>query len=185
MPAAGSVDAGERLALQFDVEQFFYHEAALLDDREFRAWLDLVADDMHYWMPIRRTVTRDNLDQEFTKIGGMSYFDDDKDDLVMRVEKLEAGSAWSENPASRTRHFVSNVRILETYRDEIAVEAAFHLYRSRLNGKIDHWIGKRRDRLRRMEQGSQQEIQPGFQIFQRHIFLDQTIIRSTNLSNLF
>ena len=42
----------------------------------------------------------------------MAYFDDDRELLEMRVKKLEAGSAWSEDPPSRSRHFVTNVRIL-------------------------------------------------------------------------
>lgn len=167
----------ERIALQYEVEQFLYEEAALLDDRRFADWLGLIADDIHYWMPIRRTVTVENLHLEYARAGGMAYFDDDRNDLRMRVEKLQANSAWSENPPSRTRHFVSNVRLLEVTGAEIALEAAIHLYRSRLNDKIDQWIGKRRDRLRRVD--------GGFQIFERHIFLDQTIVLSPNFSSLF
>ena len=34
--------------LQHEVEQFLYHEAALLDERRFRDWLDLLADDIAY-----------------------------------------------------------------------------------------------------------------------------------------
>jgi 3-phenylpropionate/cinnamic acid dioxygenase small subunit len=167
----------EKALLQYEVEQFLYHEAALLDDRRFGEWLALIADDIHYWMPIRRTVTVENLHLEYAGRDGMAYFDDDKTDLKMRVEKLQSNSAWSENPPSRTRHFVSNVRILEVTGLEIALEAAIHLYRSRLNDKIDHWIGKRRDNLRRVE--------GGFEVFRRHIFLDQTVVLSTNFSSLF
>lgn len=167
----------EKVALQYEVEQFLYHEAALLDDRRFADWFALIADDIHYWMPIRRTVTVENLDREYTDREGMAYFDDDKGDLRMRVEKLQAPSAWAENPPSRTRHLVSNVRILDATGGEVALEAAIHVYRSRLNDKIDHWIGKRRDRLRRVE--------GGFQIFERHVFLDQSIVLSTNFSSLF
>jgi 3-phenylpropionate/cinnamic acid dioxygenase small subunit len=174
---ATSLCMSERIHLQYEVEQFLYHEAALLDDRRFADWLALIADDIHYWMPIRRTVTVDNLDLEYTKPGDMAYFDDDKADLRMRAEKLQTSSAWAENPPSRTRHLVSNVRILEVTGAEIALEAAIHVYRSRLNDKIDHWIGKRRDRLRRVDES--------FQIFQRHIFLDQTVVLSTNFSSLF
>jgi 3-phenylpropionate/cinnamic acid dioxygenase small subunit len=167
----------ERALLQYEVEQFLYHEAALLDDRRFGEWLALIADDIHYWMPIRRTVTVENLRLEYAGPDGMAYFDDDKTDLRMRVEKLQSNSAWSENPPSRTRHFVSNVRVLEVKGPEIALEAAIHLYRSRLNDKIDHWIGRRRDGLRRVE--------GGFEVFRRHIFLDQTVVLSTNFSSLF
>jgi biphenyl 2,3-dioxygenase beta subunit len=175
--AAAPLGLTERIQLQYEVEQFLYHEAALLDDRRFADWLALIADDIHYWMPIRRTVTVDNLDREYTTADGMAYFDDDRSDLRMRVEKLQAASAWAENPPSRTRHLVSNVRILEVNGAEIALEAAIHVYRSRLNDKIDHWIGKRRDRLRRVD--------GGFRIFERHIFLDQTVVLSTNFSSLF
>ena len=170
-------DLAERMALQYEVEQFLYDEAALLDDRRFGDWLGLIADDIHYWMPIRRTVTVENLHLEYAKADGMAYFDDDRADLRMRVEKLQANSAWSENPPSRTRHLVSNVRLLEVKDGEIALEAAIHVYRSRLNDKIDQWIGKRRDRLRRVESG--------FRIFERHIFLDQTVVLSPNFSSLF
>ena len=172
-----SQSPSERAILQYEVEQFLYHEAALLDDRRFGDWFALIADDIHYWMPIRRTVTVENLHLEYAKADGMAYFDDDKADLRMRVEKLQSNSAWSENPPSRTRHFVSNVRILEVKGAEIAVEANIHLYRSRLNDKIDNWIGKRRDRMRRVD--------GGFKIFERHIFLDQTVVLSTNFSSLF
>jgi len=167
----------ERLLLQHQVEQFLYAEAALLDAREYRAWLALVADDIHYWMPIRRTVTLADREREFTKPGDMAYFDDDRELLEMRVKKLEAGSAWSEDPPSRSRHFVSNVRILEVAGNEITVELAFHLYRSRLDTDEDSWFGRRVDVLRR--DGA------GFRIARRHIFLDQTVILAANMSTIF
>src|SRR5258706_1480120 len=164
----------QRAALQYAVEQFLYDEAALLDARKYREWLALVADDIHYWMPIRRTVTRSDLDFEFTKPGAMAYFDDDHELLEMRVKKLEASSAWSEDPPSRSRHFVSNVRILAVARDEITIEANFHLHRSRLERDIDNWIGRRVDVLRKAS-GT-------FRLARRHLFLDHTVILSTNMS---
>ncbi len=48
-------------------------EAALLDDRRFGEWLALFAEDAHYWMPIRRTMTSNALDQEFTAPGAMAF----------------------------------------------------------------------------------------------------------------
>jgi 3-phenylpropionate/cinnamic acid dioxygenase small subunit len=167
----------ERALLQYEVEQFLYAEAALLDARKHREWLGLLADDIHYWMPIRRTTTLAEVDREFTKLGDMAYFDDDRALLEIRVRKLEAGSAWSEDPPSRSRHFVSNVRILDIAGDEITVEACFHLYRSRLERDVDSWIGRRVDVLRRTD-GS-------FRLAKRHLFLDQTVILSTNMSTIF
>jgi 3-phenylpropionate/cinnamic acid dioxygenase small subunit len=167
----------ERALLQHEVEQFLYDEAALLDARRFRDWLALLAPDIHYWMPIRRTVTTGDLDREFTKPGAIAYFDDDLAVLEMRVKKLEASSAWSEEPPSRSRHMVSNIRILGVEGDEITAEACFHLYRTRLNSEVDSWVGRRTDVLRRAN-GS-------FLLARRHLFLDQTVILAKNMSTIF
>jgi biphenyl 2,3-dioxygenase beta subunit len=167
----------ERALVQYEVEQFLYAEAALLDARAWRAWLGLVTDDIHYWMPIRRTVTLSDIDREFTKPGDMAYFDDDRTFLEMRVKKLEAGSAWSEDPPSRSRHFVSNVRVREVAGDEITVESCFHLFRSRLEADSDNWFGRRVDVLRRTDES--------FVLAKRHLFLDQTVILATNMSSIF
>ena len=167
----------QRMLLQFEIEQFLYREARLLDERCFDEWLTLLSDDIHYWMPIRRTVTRDNIDLEFTKPGGMSYFDDNKTDLVLRIEKLATGFSWAEDPPSRTRHFVSNVEITALAGDEVTVNVAFHLYRSRLESLTDHFVGRREDTFRRVE--------GVLRLCRRHIFCDHTIVRATNLSVLF
>ena len=167
----------EALLLQYEVEQFYYQEAALLDARRFDEWLELLTSDIHYWMPIRRTVTIANADREFTKPGDMAFFDDDKSLLEARVRKLGTGFSWSEDPPSRTRHMIHNVRVLEETGDELSVESNFHLYRARLDSEEDSWIGLRRDRLRRVD--------GKLRIARRHIFLEQTLILSRNLSNFF
>jgi len=175
--AASAPAAEDPTRLQRQVEQFLYGEAALLDARRYRDWLALLADDIHYWMPIRRTVTLSDIDKEFTKIGDMAFFDDSRELLEMRVKKLEAGSAWSEDPPSRSRHFITNVRIVEASGDEFTVESCFWLYRTRLNTEVDTWTGRRVDGLRRHGDG--------FLLCKRHLFLDQTLIRSTNMSTIF
>jgi biphenyl 2,3-dioxygenase beta subunit len=175
-PAALSLEA--RVLVQHEVEQWLYEEAAALDARRYRDWLALVADDIHYWMPIRRTVTLADLDLEFSKPGAMAYFDDDRAMLEMRVKKLEAGSAWSEDPPSRSRHFVSNVRVVKIEADELTLDVAFCLRRTRLNSELTEWFGRREDVLRRAENG-------GFRLARRHIFLYQTVIPTTNMSTLF
>lgn len=171
------LDLPARMALQFEVEQFLYDEAAALDDRRFDQWLQMLAEDIHYWMPIRRTVNAKDIEQEFTSIGDMAYFDDTKEILQYRVKRLDTGYAWAELPPSRTRHLITNVRITSAEGDELNVESNFHLYRSRLDTEEDSWFGKRCDRLRRAD-GT-------FLIARRHIFLDQTVLLSTNLSSLF
>lgn len=166
-----------RMLLTFEVEEFLYREASLLDERRLDEWLALCTEDIHYWMPIRRTTTAKEIANEFTKLGGMAFFDDDKRMLAMRVQRLQVGRAWAEDPPSRTRHTVSNVRVVAVDANEITVALNFQLYRTRLNSEEDTWIGRREDTLRR-EDGA-------LKLARRYIYLDQTVILAQNMSNLF
>lgn len=171
------VDRRALRAARLEVEDFYFDEAALLDARRYRDWLALLTDDVHYWMPVRRTKTSNELEAEFTQPGDMAFFDDDKAMLAMRVRRLETGYAWAEDPPSRTRHLIANVRVLGDDGTALDVESSFHLYRTRLNSEEDSWYGLRRDRLRRVD--------GALRIAQRHVFLDQTLLLSRNLSNFF
>lgn len=162
---------------QHEVEQFLYAEAALLDAHDYPAWLDLFADDARYFMPIRRTRMARDLDHEFTRPHEMAWFNDSKPQLAGRVTKLQTGRSWAEDPPSRTRHLVTNVRVTDDDGTELEVTSNFHLYRTRLKSEEDSWIGSRRDTLRR--------VGATFQIAARTIFLEQTVLLSRNLSVFF
>ena len=162
---------------QYEVERFYYDEAALLDAHRYEEWLALFSEDARYFMPIRRTRMQSELDREFTQHGEMAFFDDTKPLLAGRVKKLQSGRSWAEDPPSRTRHLITNVRVVKDDGRKLEVESNFHLYRTRLNSEETSWIGSRRDVLRRAE-GS-------FQITDRRIFLEQTVLLSRNLSNFF
>jgi biphenyl 2,3-dioxygenase beta subunit len=177
MSACNDLGLPERMLLTFEVEEFLYREASLLDERRLDEWLALTTDDIHYWMPIRRTTTAKEIDSEFTKPGGMAFFDDDKNMLGLRVQRLQVGRAWAEDPPSRTRHVVTNVRILGVDGNDITAASNFMLYRTRLNSEEDSWIGRREDVLRR-EAGA-------LKLARRYIYLDQTVILAQNMSNLF
>ena len=175
--ALSNDDLAHRIRLQFLVEQFYYAEAAALDQRRYEDWLALFADDVHYWMPVRRTRTSNELDKEFTSPGAVAYFDDTKEMLAGRVRKLRTGYSWAEDPPSRTRHLITNVQIVEERDDELSVASNFHVYRTRLNSEEDSWIGHREDVLRRAG--------ASFRIAGRKIFLEQTVLLARNLSNFF
>ena len=172
-----SLSVAARMALQHEVEQWLYDEAAVLDERRYDDWLALLTEDIHYWMPVRRTTTARETAQEFTKPGDMAFFDDDLDMLKMRIQKTTKGNPWAEDPPSRTRHFVSNVRLVDGTTDEPVAACNFHLYRTRLESEEDSWIGRREDVLRRV--GGE------FKLARRHVFLEQTVILSQNMSNIF
>lgn len=177
MTAYEALSLQERALLTFEVEEFLYREAALLDERRLDEWLALLTDDIHYWMPIRRTTTAREVDEEFTRPGDMAFFDDDKAMLTLRVQRLSVGRAWAEDPPSRTRRLITNVRILGVDGGEITTTANFQLYRTRLDSEEDCWVGRRQDVLRRVD-GS-------LLLARRHLFLEQTVILAQNLSSLF
>ena len=62
------------------VEEFLVEEADLLDRRQFREWLDLVAEDIVYYMPMRRNVKYGQHERlENTREGlDINWFDEDK-----------------------------------------------------------------------------------------------------------
>lgn len=167
----------ERAHLRFEAEEFLYREAELLDDRRFDEWLGLLTEDIHYWMPIRRTTQAKDVHLEFTKPGGMAFFDDDLGTLTLRVRRLSVGRAWAEDPPSRTRHLITNLRVTGVAGDEMTVRCNFQLYRTRLNSEEDSWIGRREDVLRR--------VNGELKLARRNIFLEQTVILSQNLSSFF
>jgi 3-phenylpropionate/cinnamic acid dioxygenase small subunit len=183
----GQTSAGPRPELELtdedfrllqQIEQFLYREAALLDERRFREWLDLFTDDTEYWMPVRSTRQWSDEAHEFTQPGEAAFFDEDKELLAERVRKLYTGVAWSEDPPSRVRHFVSNVRLLERRGDaEFLVTCNFIVYRTRLAMDEDMWVGRREDTLRKVD--------GRWRIARRHIFIDQVSLTSKNLSVFF
>src|SRR5262249_10281185 len=78
----------ERIAAavrQYEIERFYYDEAALLDAHRYAEWLTLFSDDAHYFMPIRRTRMQRELDKEFTQPGEIAFFDDSKVLLAGRI----------------------------------------------------------------------------------------------------
>jgi biphenyl 2,3-dioxygenase beta subunit len=176
-PEATSADVLRAVVRQYQVERFYYDEAALLDAHRYEEWLALFSDDAHYFMPIRRTRMQRELDKEFTQPGEMAFFDDSKMLLAGRIAKLRTGRSWAEDPPSRTRHLITNIRVISDDGQQLEIESNFHVYRTRLKSEEDSWIGMRRDVLRR--------VGDSFQIVDRRIFLEQTVLLSRNLSNFF
>src|ERR1700730_4653563 len=103
-----------RLLLKEEIEEFLYREADLLDERRYEDWLALVAEDVRYWMPMRRNVKVGEAEGELTRAGqNINWFDEGKETLTRRVKQILTGMHWAEEPVSRISHMVSNVRLLE------------------------------------------------------------------------
>lgn len=160
--------------LQLDVERFLFREARLLDDGRYDDWLALFTDDVRYWMPVRETTSDHG--EAVRRAGEMAVFEDDKDFLRARIQRLHTGLAHAETPPSRTRHLLSNVEVDERADGEIAVSCNMIVYQTRLERTEAFYVGRREDRLRRTDEG--------WRIAARTIVLDQTLMPRT-ISILF
>ena len=167
------------ITLKERVEDFLSFEAELLDERQFRHWLDLLADDIRYFMPLARNVQHDQLQNEYTVEGhGVAWFDEDKKTLSQRVEQiLLAGDHWAEEPLSRTMHMIANVRIESASRDAVYVRSKFVVYVNRREDEIRFFAGKRFDVLR--------PERDSFLVARRKLILDQSTLQAKNLSTFF
>src|SRR5882762_9572762 len=172
-----------RLLLKQEIEEFLYYEADLLDERRYEDWLALVAEDVRYWMPMRRNVKVDDIEREFTREGlDISWFDEGKETLTRRVRQIQTGIHWAEEPVSRISHLLSNVQLIDVNPSaaepaEVSVRCRFLVYRNRVETETDILVGKREDLLRRV--GSD------WRIAHRKILLDQNVLLSKNLTFFF
>ena len=169
-----------RLLLKEEIQDLLYWEAELLDERRFEEWLDLLTEDVHYWVPMRRNVPSQDTDLEFTRAGlDVNWFDEGKDTLTRRVRQIRTGVHWAEEPASRICHMVSNVQIVGALGEgpppgEIAVKSRFLVYRNRVETETDLLVGKREDLLRR--------VGGRWRIARRKVILDQSVLLAKNLT---
>lgn len=171
------------LLLTQEIASFLYVEAELLDERRHDEWLALLAEDIRYWMPMRRNVKYGDTTREFTREAeDINWFDEGKETLVRRVRQIQTGIHWAEEPQSRITHMVSNVQLLHVAPDaataqEVTAKSRFLIYRSRVETETDILVGKREDTLRRSDNG--------WLIARRKIILDQNVLMTKNLTFFF
>ncbi len=131
-------DLPERPGLRQRVEDFLYREAALLDEWRLDEWLALTSEDVRYEVPATDVRADDP--------GALAIIADDAARLRQRVEQLLGNAMWCENPRSRTRRLIANVRIVATHGAELEVAANFMIHRFG-NGRSDVFVGAYRYRL--------------------------------------
>jgi 3-phenylpropionate/cinnamic acid dioxygenase small subunit len=159
--------------LHLEITNFLHQEAYLLDSRKYKEWLELLTDDLVYRMPLRETVEGvgvKNISED------SSFFEETKKSLTTRAHRLYTKSAWVENPATRQRHFITNI-IVETTSDpnEFKVRSYFLFQRSRGSSHtIEQMFGERNDILRKENDE--------YKIASRTIYPDQTVITTMNMS---
>lgn len=164
-------------ALREEVTQFLNREARLLDEQKLHDWLELVTDDVEYEAPVRVTRERGAEQSEFSEMANI--FKEDHLSLDARVRRFDKEYAWSENPPTRTRRFVSNIALEEGDAaddgDEVVVRSNLLVYRAKEDEvEPDFICGQRIDTLRRVD--------GELKLATRTVELDHTVLDTRPLS---
>ena len=86
-----------------EAEDFLYDEADLLDGWDLEAWLALCTDDVVYEVPATGL-------PDGSPATSLFLIHDDRFMLESRIKRLLSRNAHAENPRSRTRRLITNVR---------------------------------------------------------------------------
>lgn len=156
------VTSFETYQIYRDIESFLFDEAALLDAWKLDEWLLLFTDDAKYVVP-----TTDLPEGDPKR--DLVFIDDNIIRLRGRVQRLNSRHAHREYPYSRTRRFISNIRIVNRDEEVIDVEASFLVYRLR-GGSTEPYIGQYRYTLIQCD--------GGFKIRYRRATLDLETLRA-------
>ncbi|TVV77098.1 3-phenylpropionate/cinnamic acid dioxygenase subunit beta [Sphingomonas solaris] len=150
-----------------------YDEAAALDERRFDDWIVMLAEDLTYTAPVRVTRNGPNKDRDVMRT--MMHFDDNYASILMRTGRL-AKSAWAEDPPSRTRRFVTNVRMAECETaGEYEVVSYLYVERSRLDNPENETTSCERRDIWRLADG-------GYRLSRREIIVDQSTLGMSNFA---
>lgn len=159
--------------LQHEIEQTLYTEAALLDSYRLEEWLGMLTDDIVITAPIRRDTHPGTEQSEFSEEGYYIY--NEADVLRERVTRLGKEYAWAENPRSRVRHVIGNVRVTDAGDDEYVAWNNQLVYRSYGNtAKKDTLSAQRKTTLRRVD--------GDLKITSREIYFDDSVLDVKNLT---
>jgi 3-phenylpropionate/cinnamic acid dioxygenase small subunit len=171
------------------LERFYFHEARLLDNRQYMQWLALLSTDIRYVVPSRINVQVNNrergqedmlsVDRELEGADslGCPHREENYILLRLRAERAYKINSWAEHPPARTRRIVGNIELMAREADALSVLSNFHLYYARPGAANVIYSGQRRDTLQ-----SQPE---GFRICHREVVLDYANIEWPTLGLFF
>ena len=158
--------------------RFLYEEVAVLDDWNWGAWLDFFHDDALYWAPTQEDRVARERHKRISAFGTSVYFEENKVQLKQRVDRLLTSQAWGEEPPSRSRHLITNIRVSAGAAEgEFVVKSNFLDYRSMGQRSQDYITGERTDTILRVP-----ESEWGYQIKERRVVFDMSTILIKNLS---
>jgi 3-phenylpropionate/cinnamic acid dioxygenase small subunit len=110
-----------------DLIDFVLREARMLDAQRFDDWVELFAEDGHYWMPVEW--------QQTDPVLTTSILYEDRFLLRMRAERLKGRRTFSQKPKSRCHHLLQTPQV--DRRDDAASEyvtwTALHYVETRMD----------------------------------------------------
>jgi 3-phenylpropionate/cinnamic acid dioxygenase small subunit len=148
---------------------FVYHEARLIDEKRFDAWYELFTDDARYWMPLTRGQPNG---ETYT-----SLLYEDKLLLKVRIERLRAPNAFSQQQPSFCQHILQHpaVEEVEAGANRYVVRTPFMYFETQLDtqlilaGVVFHHLtsddGALRIRLKKIELVNCDAALPSIQLF--------------------
>ncbi len=161
-----------------EILEFFYDEAEMLDQLRLHEWRETWTKDLEYGVPLR--LTRPTREKDQTIVRTVQHMHDNYGSMTVRVMRImDTKSAWGEDPPSRTRRLVTNVRVYKTdNEDEYKVQSYLLLTRNRFDHDDFDLLPCERHDLIRREDGK-------LKLARREIILDQAVIGTPNLGIFF
>ena len=171
------------------LERFYFHEARLLDTRQYLQWLGLLTEDVRYLIPSRVNAQVDNRargseamihpDRELEDEASMGcpLREEGYVLLTVRAERAYKINSWSEHPPARTRRIVGNIELMAREGDRLSVLNNFHLYYARPGNAQVTYSGQRRDTLL--------DAPDGYRIQRREVILDYADIELPTVGLFF
>jgi 3-phenylpropionate/cinnamic acid dioxygenase small subunit len=159
-----------------EVQDWLFDEADLLDTVRDREWLDtMLSKDIVYRMPVREVVGRG---EGAGFIKGLYHLNETYGSINTKVARNETGFAWAEDPATRTRHFVSNIRVFERENGTLEVKSSLLLLQTRRSDTEPNIMAAERHDLLRREGET-------LRLFKRDVYVDLTALEAHNLAIYF
>lgn len=157
-----------------EIMHFLATEARCLDDDRLVEWLDFLAEDIFYTVPVRQNKHR-KYGHGFNKDGFWLY--DSKAEISYKMKRIAEGdSGWSEDPSSRTRRFISSVLVYQTTtKNEYFVQSNILVKRGRGDEREMETLSGRRDDIVR-------KTDAGWELVRRHVLLDHTVLGMQNFA---
>jgi 3-phenylpropionate/cinnamic acid dioxygenase small subunit len=107
------------------LHRFYLEEAVHLDDNDLEAWREMLDPRLSYRMAVRT--------ERLRRTGGPEasasfHMEENHATILLRIRRLlDSNNAWSEDPATRTRRFVSNLMVDETEHPDILFASTYLL----------------------------------------------------------